>query len=102
MDKPPRRRITLTHWLLIVVIAALVANAVLQTISIMQQGKRAGIAARKLAESLLQEAKEADQRIETERQELRRREESLRRFQLERVNRKQQRSPKQSDEPHAK
>jgi hypothetical protein len=37
MENPRRRRITLTHWLLIVIIAALVANAALQTISIMQR-----------------------------------------------------------------
>jgi hypothetical protein len=37
MENPRRRRITLTHWLLIVIIAALVANAALQTISIIQR-----------------------------------------------------------------
>lgn len=41
MENPRRRRITLTHWLLIVIIAALIANAVLQTISIMQRNERA-------------------------------------------------------------
>jgi hypothetical protein len=39
MGNPRRRRITLTHWLLVVVIAALVANAILQTISIMQRSE---------------------------------------------------------------
>jgi hypothetical protein len=37
MDNPRRRRITLTHWLLIVIAAALVTNAALETISIVQR-----------------------------------------------------------------
>ena len=41
MDNPRRRRITLTQWLLIVIVAALVANAVLQTISIVQHKESA-------------------------------------------------------------
>jgi Sec-independent protein translocase protein TatA len=41
MDHPRRRRITLTQWLLIVIVAALVANAALQTISIMQHKESA-------------------------------------------------------------
>ncbi len=41
MENPRRRGITLTHWLLIVIIAALIANAALQTISIMQRNERA-------------------------------------------------------------
>ncbi len=41
MDNPRRHRITLTQWLLIVIVAALVSNAVLQTISIVQHKESA-------------------------------------------------------------
>ncbi len=41
MDNSRRRRITLTQWLLIVIVGALVSNAVLQTISIMQHNESA-------------------------------------------------------------
>ena len=38
MDNPRRSKLALIHWLLIVVIAALLANAILQVISIRQRG----------------------------------------------------------------
>ena len=41
MDNPRRHRITLTQWLLIVIVAALVSNAALQTISIVQHNESA-------------------------------------------------------------
>ncbi len=41
MENPRRCRITLRHWLLIVVIAALIAYAVVQTISTMRRIERA-------------------------------------------------------------
>ena len=41
MDHSRRRKITLTHWLLIVIIAALISNAVLQTILIRQRKESA-------------------------------------------------------------
>jgi hypothetical protein len=45
MDHPKRGRITRTQWLLIVIIAALITNAVLQTILIMQRDESTRIRA---------------------------------------------------------